>query len=134
MADLQLRKRIGESIKARRKLAGFKSAESLAKIIGISTSRYYEYESGRVALPFDIAWQIAEALGCSLDELGGRDFAPTALPRPYDDPRQASINAAFEVMNDRGRDMLAGVADSFARDVENRGSSHIGDVAAGMTA
>ena len=112
----ELRKAIGSSIRAKRKAAGYKSADGFAKEIGISLSRYYEYEQGRVALPFDVAWTIADALNCTLDAIGGR----VPPPRVYEDPKQEALNGYYESMNDGGRDLLVQSAKSISADPERR--------------
>lgn len=76
MAEDTLRKRIGKNIQLLRKSAGFKSAAAFAEHAGFETSRYTEYEQGRRSMAFDAAWRIADALNCSLDTLGGREWSP----------------------------------------------------------
>lgn len=76
MTEDTLRKRIGKNIQLLRKSAGFKSAAAFAKHAGFETSRYTEYEQGRRSMAFDAAWRIADALNCSLDTLGGREWSP----------------------------------------------------------
>lgn len=76
MTEDALRKRIGKNIQLLRKSAGFKSAAAFAEHAGFETSRYTEYEQGRRSMAFDAAWRIADALDCSLDTLGGREWSP----------------------------------------------------------
>lgn len=76
MTEDTLRKRIGKNIQLLRKSAGFKSAAAFAEHAGFETSRYTEYEQGRRSMAFDAAWRIADALDCSLDTLGGREWSP----------------------------------------------------------
>lgn len=78
MTEDTLRKRIGKNIQLLRKSAGFKSAAAFAEHAGFETSRYTEYEQGRRSMAFDSAWRIADALNCSLDTLGGREWSPMA--------------------------------------------------------
>lgn len=77
MTEDTLRKQIGKNIQLLRKSAGFKSAAAFAKHAGFEASRYTEYEQGRRSMAFDAAWRIADALNCSLDTLGGREWSPT---------------------------------------------------------
>lgn len=78
-----IRETVTQNMKSKRKEAGFSSAKSFAEAIGISPSRYTEYEQGRVPLPYEVAWLAADVLKCSMDELGGRKWPPdgdTATP------------------------------------------------------
>lgn len=51
------------------------------------------------------AYKVTEILGCTLDELVGRE--PT---RSFSDPAQAALNGYYESMNSHGRDMLVETA------------------------
>lgn len=55
-----------------RREAGYRSAKAYAEHLGMNPSTYTEYEQGRVSMPIEKAWQIADDLGVSLDELMGR--------------------------------------------------------------
>lgn len=61
------------------------------------------------------AYKVTEILGCTLDELVGRE--PT---RSFADPDQAAMNACYENMNEEGRGTLVSVARSLERDTANR--------------
>lgn len=117
MDAMQARRQIGASIKRKRKEAGYRSAETFASLLDMSRSRYYEYEQGRVALPFDVAWRIADILHCSLDELGGRDFQPAAA---YSDPRQQALNHSYSLLDEKSKDDLTGIASTFTADPSRR--------------
>ena len=78
--DKESKKMIGKSLQAARKAAGFKSAKAFAEHMEIETSRYTEYEQGRVSFSYETAWQMADALQCSMDELGGREWPPGGMP------------------------------------------------------
>lgn len=67
-----------------RKSAGYKSAKSFAKSLGISAATYTDYEQGRRAFTLERAWEFADALGCSLDELAGRAWPPEGASDPYE--------------------------------------------------
>ena len=69
-----LRATLAENLKTLRKQNGFKSAESIARHIGIEPPRYREYEAGRVIPSYEIAWKLADAFHCSMDDLGGRKW------------------------------------------------------------
>lgn len=110
MNEGELRKHIGNSIKAKRKTAGFRSAKSFADHVGIPPSAYTEYEQGRRNLSFERAWQIADALGCTLDELGGRDFSPPGDAALFADPYQAELHECYEASTPEGRSVILGTA------------------------
>lgn len=79
MSDSELMQHIAESLRVRRKAAGYKSVAALCEHLeGMNPKRYYEYESGRTPIPIDAAVQVASACGCTLDELVGRDSAGKA--------------------------------------------------------
>lgn len=110
------RKLIGKTMQALRKRAGFKSAKAFAEKIGINPNTYTQYEQGMSGMSYETAWDIADALDCTLDALGGRDFSPAE----YSDPGQAELNACYENMNVSGKDTLVSVARSMERDTANR--------------
>lgn len=82
-------KQIGKTLQARRKAAGFKSARAFAECLGIPPTRYAEYEQGRCAFTYEQAWEFADALDCTMDELGGREWpqAPAVPDMPPDEQR-----------------------------------------------
>lgn len=59
-----------------RKKAGFKSARAFAEHIGMPVATYTDYEQGRRSFTLEKALEFADALGCSLDELAGREVTP----------------------------------------------------------
>lgn len=59
-------------LKELRKAAGFGSAAAFAERIGQNQNTYASYEQGRRPLPMDVACDICDVLGCTLDELMGR--------------------------------------------------------------
>lgn len=77
--DSEKRKAIGKSLQGARKAAGFKSARAFAEHMGIPASAYTEYEQGRNGFSYEQAWEFADALGCTLDEVGGREFPGESL-------------------------------------------------------
>lgn len=56
-----------------RKAAGYKSAREFAEHIGMSVRTYTNYEQEERELSLGAAMQIAEALGCTIDEIAGRE-------------------------------------------------------------
>ena len=69
-----LRKAVGKNLQRLRKAAGFSSAVAFAEKVGINKNTYTQYEQGISGLSYERAWELADALECSLDELGGREW------------------------------------------------------------
>lgn len=67
------KKIVAENLKALRK-KGFKSREAFCAVLGMPVSRYAEYEQGRVSLPYEVAWIVADILECPMDDVGGREW------------------------------------------------------------
>lgn len=112
MADRDFTKKIGKHLQVMRKEAGFKSAKAFAEHMGMSVSAYTEYEQGRRSFSYETAWDIADALDCTLDALGGR----TPPARDYDDHRQQVLNHAYGMLDDRSKGELAGLATTMTAD------------------
>lgn len=108
-------KQVGASLQRIRKAAGFKSARSFAEHIKMNPQTYTDYEQGKSMFSYERAWTIADALNCSLDELGGRK----AL-KSYEDPGQQRLNNCYENMNDSGQQTLVSVAQGLEKDPANR--------------
>lgn len=104
-------KSIGRNLQRLRKDAGFKSAKAFAEYIGISPARYTEYEQGRRCFNYDQALVFADALGCTMDELAGRSFKESDA-----DPRKEAIGAYFDMLTDKSKNDLLGIASSFSKD------------------
>ena len=90
-------KEIGRALQSMRKSAGFKSAESFADAIGMKTSAYTEYEQGRRSFTFAQAWMMADALECSMDELGGREWPPEGAGAQS--PDEAALVGCYRAAN-----------------------------------
>lgn len=61
-----------------RRAAGYRSAKDFAEELGIPASTYARYERtpegpDACSIPIRAAWRIADALGCSIDEVVGRE-------------------------------------------------------------
>ena len=110
------RKAIGKNLQSIRKKAGFNSAKAFAEYIGMPVSAYTEYEQGRNGFTYEQAWEFADALGCTLDDLGGRGVPECR----YSDPRQEALNGHYDSLNDESKTDLVKFAKSFAADSERR--------------
>ena len=99
-----------------RKRAGFKSAKAFAEAVGLSVGTYTDYEQGRRQFTLEKAWEFADALNCTLDELAGRESPPARI----DDPLKRQVVDAYDSMTQAGRESLAGVAKGLSALPENR--------------
>ena len=72
------KKELGDRIKMLRERAGYKSRAAFAEALGMKPTKYQEYEMGRSRIDLALAWEIADLLGISLDDLGGRNFSPSS--------------------------------------------------------
>lgn len=64
------------SLKEIRKAAGYRSAKDFSAAVGIPATSYARFEqaSGARHIPMERAWLIADKLGCSIDEVVGREY------------------------------------------------------------
>lgn len=105
-----------------RKERGFKSAKAFAEHIGISPRTYTNCEQGITSLTLDMAWEFADALECTIDELAGRPWPSNA----YSDQRQQMMNDDYQHLTESGKDAAAGAvrgirASERAREMNRRG-------------
>ena len=56
-----------------RKAAGYKNRDDFAKVIGVNRHTYRSWESGASMMSLEQAFEVTEALGCSLEKLVCRD-------------------------------------------------------------
>lgn len=61
----------------------------------IKPDTYRKYESGAISLSLEVAWRIADALGKTLDDLVGRDFASKLVISDSLDPMERHILQRF---------------------------------------
>lgn len=87
-----------------RRARGFKSAKAFAEHMGMSVGTYTQYEQGQIGLTLEKAWEFADALECTLDDLAGRKF----VAERYQDERQAVLNDDYAHLSDAGKDAAAG--------------------------
>ena len=67
-----------------RKKAGYKSAVEYAEHLGMSHRTYTNYEQGTRAFSLEQAWEFADDLGCSIDDIVGRESHETDAKDPYE--------------------------------------------------
>ena len=78
-------------LQALRKKAGFKSAKAFAEKIGMNAYTYTNYEQGKANFTLAQAWEFADLLGCSLDELAGRQWPPEGASASVDPMREELV-------------------------------------------
>lgn len=81
-------------LKFLRKKAGYKSAKAFAEKVKMNVYTYTNYEQGKASFTLAQAWEFADVLKCSLDELAGRTWPPDGSIA-YSDPRQAELNRCW---------------------------------------
>lgn len=89
-----------------RTAAGFTSANDFADFMGINRKTYTNHEqTGRFSLLQ--AWEYADALGCTIDDVAGREFEPDQLT----DEEQHVIDS-MRATDERGREVITSVAET----------------------
>ena len=82
-----------------RRQAGYRSAKDFAEVLGIPSSTYARYERTGdgvdCGIPLSAAWQIADALGCSIDLVVGRENIDASRPE--------GIQLRYDALSDEGR-------------------------------
>lgn len=111
-------KSIGKALQRARKDAGFKSANAFAEHIGMNPGTYRNYEQGDRPFSIETAWDMADALHITLDELVGRKW-------PQDGEHRAGETAAlvglYGRMDDEYKSMLMKTAASYVDTTEKDG-------------
>lgn len=87
-----------------RRAAGYRSARDFAEVLGIPASTYSRYErqpeTSDTAIPISSAWAIADALGCSIDLVVGRENIDTATAPTLDDRAGQLARSDRELLDD----------------------------------
>lgn len=85
-----------------RRQAGYRSAKDFAEELGIPSSTYARYEragdGADCGIPLPAAWQIADALGCSIDLVVGREGIDT--------PKPDSVQPRYDALSPEGRALV----------------------------
>ena len=85
-----------------RREAGYRSAKEFAEALGIPGSTYARYEragdGADCGIPLPAAWQIADALGCSIDLVVGRE--------DIDAPEPEGIQPRYDALSPEGRALV----------------------------
>lgn len=91
-------------LKELRKAAGYKTAEAFADRMGMKVKTLRNYEQGVTDYTLEFACEVCNVLGCTLDELAGRE-------RDLDTGRFVST---LESLDKRDRDVLSALAEQMA--------------------
>lgn len=93
-------------LKSIRNRAGM-SQKEVADKLGVKVSTYGTWERGERMMSLEQAYNVAQVLGCTLEELVGR-----APRKTYADPAQQALNEYYESSNSKGRGTIVDVARS----------------------
>ena len=84
-----------------RKAAGYRSAREFAQAIGVPATTYSRWERSSggpdTGLPMRAAWSMADALGCTIDQIVGRADGDAA---------RRDLNAEYRALSESGRERL----------------------------
>ena len=110
------------NLQSLRKAAGYKSAREFAEKIGMPVATYTDYEQGRRSFTLERAWEFADVLDCSLDELAGRDFKDPKEQGRQLTPDESSLLDSYRMLTpDRKRLMGEQMDDAAGRSQEQEG-------------
>ena len=102
-------------LKELRKKAGYKNRQSFVDALGdgYTVRKIVSWENGERMPSLEQACYLAVFLGCTLDELAGREVPP---PKVFTDKRQERMNHCYSLLNDESKEQLAGLASTFTAD------------------
>lgn len=126
MENDERRKCIGRQLQRLRKDAGYKSAAAFAKKLGIKTGTYTSYEQGEAGFSIERAWDMADALQVTLDELVGREWPPGGSPTLTADER--GLVDSYRLMDGEQRGRYRDMAGTFVMASEKDGPGTVRDV------
>lgn len=105
------------NLKKIRKAAGWSNADDFAAHIGIPAKTYRNYEQGVRNMGMDVACEICNALGCTIDDLVDSrfEYAVVELPKVEEvDPDELRLVEYYRDMAPEQRKMLMDMARMFA--------------------
>ena len=89
------------SLRRLRREAGFRHAQDFAKRLGVPAPTYARYErqpdGPETGIPMKAAWKIADALGCSIDLVVGREA---------DESEASRVQRLYNALTPSSRDRL----------------------------
>lgn len=74
----------------------------------MNVATYTDYEQGRHSFTLEKAWEFADALNCSIDELAGRQWPPEGTAATPD-AGESSLVSAYRELSDEGREVAVNV-------------------------
>lgn len=114
------------SLRRIRKAAGYKSAKAFAEAIGMPPTTYSKYEQaaddGEISMPLKSAWTIADALGCTIDALVGREELPDLGMR-------GSIQRRYDALSSSNKELVEGFMDMIESHEERTEAQRKTDIA-----
>lgn len=97
-------------LKEIRKARGYKNAKSFSDFVGLQEKTYRNYEQEARTLTIPMACFLCDALGCTLDELAGREKRP---------PDETELLEIYRNSNPEGQKQLLiyarGIAQSYPK-------------------
>lgn len=102
------------NLQAMRKRAGFKSAREFAEHIGVNVGTYTNYEQGKANMSLLQAWEFADALHCTIDELAGRRVPDQPLVSQV----EQRVLDVYRSADEHGRTLIDAVIDGEARHMD----------------
>lgn len=107
------------NLQAMRKRAGFTSARDFAEKHGLNVGSYTNLEQGSRNMSLEKAWELADMLDCTLDDLAGRSFKPASnLPKD-----EASLISNYRSCTDEQKHFVLVSAENAAGMSLNRAES-----------
>lgn len=82
-----------------RKAAGYKTAKEFATELDIPATTYGRYEADPKKIPLSSAWNIADALGCTIDAVVGRS-------EPDPEAQRGSVQAFYDGLSEENRELF----------------------------
>ncbi|NLQ12556.1 helix-turn-helix transcriptional regulator [Olsenella sp. KGMB02461] len=89
-----------------RRTAGYRSASDFAEAQGIPLSTYARYESNPDKIPMERAWQLADALSCTIDAVVGREEPDPARLRGEVQLEYDSLTSEARALADEFREFV----------------------------
>ena len=94
------------NLQVMRKRAGFRSAVEFAEHIGVNKKTYTRHEQGG-SFTLDQAWDYADALGCTIDDIAGYPSEGEELTAD-----ERHVIEAMRTTDERGREVIVSVAET----------------------
>lgn len=76
---------MAKSIQDLRREKGFRSSKEFADALGVSPSSMSRYDKDPTLIPVKVAWAMADLLGCSIDEVLGREHVTAGRSQLQED-------------------------------------------------